>query len=129
MPGLVTACSNQVEEWMKIRTHSPRVMKARKTVVELLLANHPDDCLYCDRSGTCELQDLASELNVRERRYRTRRPSIRIARNCDSIERDPSKCILCGRCIRVCDEIIGMNAIEIVGRGSKSSIGTSHNKG
>jgi iron-only hydrogenase group A len=129
MPGLVTACSHQVEEWMKIRTHSPRVMKARKTVVELLLANHPDDCLYCDRSGTCELQDLASELNVRERRYRTRKPSIRIDRNCDSIERDPSKCILCGRCIRVCDEIIGMNAIEIVGRGSKSSIGTSHNKG
>jgi iron-only hydrogenase group A len=129
MPGLVTACSHQVEEWMKIRTHSPRVMKARKTVVELLLANHPDDCLYCDRSGTCELQDLASELNVRERRYRTPKPSIRIDRNCDSIERDPSKCILCGRCIRVCDEIIGMNAIEIVGRGSKSSIGTSHNKG
>ena len=129
MAGLVTACSQQAEEWMKIRTHSPRVMKARKTVVELLLANHPDDCLYCDRSGTCELQDLASELNVKERHYRTRKPSIRIDRNCDSIERDPSKCILCGRCIRVCDEIIGMSAIEIVGRGSKSSIGTSHNKG
>lgn len=129
IPGLVTSCSHQVEEWMKIRTHSPRVMKARKTVVELLLANHPDDCLYCDRSGNCELQDLASGLNITERRYRTRKPSIRIDRNCDSIERDPAKCILCGRCIRVCDEIIGMSAIEIVGRGSNSSIGTSYNKG
>jgi len=129
MPGLVTACSHSAEEWMKIRTHSPRVMKARKTVVELLLANHPDDCLYCDRSGSCELQDLASELNVKERHYRSRKPSIRIDRNCDSIERDPAKCILCGRCIRVCDEIIGMSAIEIVGRGSKSLIGTSLNKG
>ena len=129
MPGLVTSCSHQVEEWMKIRTHSPRVMKARKTVVELLLANHPDDCLYCDRSGSCELQDLASELNVKERRYKTRKPSIMIDRNCDSIERDPARCILCGRCIRVCDEIIGISAIEIVGRGSKSSIGTSYNKG
>lgn len=129
MPGLVTSCSHQVEEWMKIQTHSPRVMKARKTVVELLLANHPDDCLYCDRSGNCELQDLASGLNITERRYRTRKPSIRIDRNCDSIERDPAKCILCGRCIRVCDEVIGMSAIEIVGRGSKSSIGTSYNKG
>jgi NADH-quinone oxidoreductase subunit G/NADP-reducing hydrogenase subunit HndD len=104
-------------------------MKARKTVVELLLANHPDDCLYCDRSGYCELQDLASELNVKERHYRTRKPSIMVDRNCSSIERDPAKCILCGRCIRVCDEIIGMSAIEIVGRGSKSSIGTSYNKG
>jgi iron-only hydrogenase group A len=128
-PGLVTACSHQVEEWMKISTHSPRVMKARKTIVELLLANHPDNCLYCDRSGNCELQDLASELNIKERRYRTRKPSIRIDRNCDSIERDPAMCILCGRCIRVCDEIIGMSAIEIVGRGSRSSIGTSYNKG
>jgi iron-only hydrogenase group A len=128
-PELVTSCSHQVEEWMKIRTHSPRVMKARKTVVELLLANHPDDCLYCDRAGSCELQHLASELNVKERRYRTRNPSIRIDRDCVSIERDPAKCILCGRCIRVCDEIMGMSAIGIVGRGSKSSIGTSYNKG
>jgi iron-only hydrogenase group A len=129
MPGLVTSCSHQAEEWMKIHTHSPRVIKARKTVVELLLANHPDDCLYCDRAGNCELHDLAAELNVKERHYRTRKPSIKIDRNCASIERDPAKCILCGRCIRVCDEIIGMSAIEIVGRGSNSSIGTSYNKG
>jgi iron-only hydrogenase group A len=129
IPGLVTACSHPVEEWMKIKTHSPRVVKARKTVVELLIANHPDDCLYCDRSGKCELQDLASELNIKERHYRSRKASIQIDRNCPSIERDPSKCILCGRCIRVCDEIIGVSAIEIVGRGSKSVIGTSQNKG
>jgi iron-only hydrogenase group A len=129
MPGLVTACSHPVEEWMKIHTHSPRVMKARKTVVELLLANHPDDCLYCDRSGKCELQDLASELNIKERHYRHRKTSVLTDRNCNSIERDPSKCILCGRCIRVCDEVIGVSAIEIVGRGSKSLIGTTQNKG
>jgi len=129
LTGLVTSCSHQVEEWMKIHTHSPRVMKARRTIVELLLANHPDDCLYCERSGNCELQDLATELNIKERRYRTRKPSIMIDRTCSSIERDPAKCILCGRCIRVCDEIIGMSAIEIIGRGSKSSIGTSYNKG
>jgi iron-only hydrogenase group A len=127
--GLITSCSHPVEEWMKIRTHSPRVMKSRRTVVELLLANHPDDCLYCDRAGKCELNDLASELNVLERRYRTKRPSGLIDRNCAAIERDPSKCILCARCIRVCNEVIGMSAIEIVGRGSRSSIGTTSNKG
>ena len=57
---LVTACSAPVEEWMKIRTHSPRVIRARKTIVELLLANHPDDCLYCERNLDCELQDRKS---------------------------------------------------------------------
>ncbi|MCX6243827.1 MAG: 2Fe-2S iron-sulfur cluster-binding protein [Bacteroidetes bacterium] len=129
MPGLVTSCSHPVEEWMKITTHSPRVVKARRTVIELLLANHPDDCLYCERSGNCELQDLAFELNIKERHYRTRKASVRVDRNCPSIERDPAKCILCGRCIRVCNEIIGVSAIEIIGRGSRSMIGTSQNKG
>ncbi len=63
---LVTACSQPVEEWMKIKTHSPRVIQARKTIVELLLSNHPDDCLYCDRNLNCELQRLSEELNIRE---------------------------------------------------------------
>lgn len=53
--GLVPSCSQPVEEWMKIKTHSPKVIKARKTIVELLLSNHPDDCLYCERNGNCEL--------------------------------------------------------------------------
>ena len=129
MSTLVPACSHPVEEWMQIKTHSPRVIKARRTLVELLLANHPDDCLYCDRAGTCELQKIASELYIRERKYHPRKPSVQIDRNCSSIERDPGKCILCERCIRVCDDVIGVNAIEIIGRGSHSMIGTSYNKG
>ena len=129
MPGLVTSCSHPVEEWMKIHTHSPQVLKARKSLVELLLANHPDDCLYCDRIGACELHNLADELNIHERKYRCKKKIVQVDRNCDSIERDPGKCILCGRCIRICDEIIGVSAIEVIGRGSKSSIGTSLNFG
>jgi NADH dehydrogenase/NADH:ubiquinone oxidoreductase subunit G len=70
---LVTACSQPVEEWMKIRTHSPRVITARKTIVEMLLSNHPDDCLYCDKNLNCELQRLAEELNIRERRIRAKK--------------------------------------------------------
>ncbi|MDP4281065.1 MAG: [Fe-Fe] hydrogenase large subunit C-terminal domain-containing protein [Bacteroidota bacterium] len=127
--SLVPSCSQLVEEWMSIKTHSPRVIKARKTLVELLLANHPDDCLYCDRTGNCELQKLAIELNVTERRYRSRRPSVMIDRNCSSLERDSAKCISCGRCIRICDEIIGVKSIEFIGRGHTSSIGTAQNKG
>jgi iron-only hydrogenase group A len=126
---LVTSCSYHVEEWMKIHSHSPRVLKARKTLVELLLAAHPDDCLYCSRMGACELQQLSDELNVTERKYRSRKPSIIIDRSCPAIERDPAKCILCERCIRVCNETIGVGAIEIVGRGTKSSIGTQSNRG
>ena len=68
-PNLIPACSYPVEEWMRIWTHSPKVIHARKTIVELLLSNHPDDCLYCERNGNCELQKLAIELNVRERRF------------------------------------------------------------
>lgn len=129
MEGLVPACSHPVEEWMKIKTHSPRVLKARRTLVELLLASHPDDCLYCDRNGNCELQDLAAEFNIRERKYQTKRQNIQIDRACSSIERDPAKCILCGHCIRVCDEVIGISAIDVIGRGSESRIGTTYNKG
>ena len=127
--GLVPSCSHHVTEWMKIKTHSPQVLKARKVLVELLLASHPDDCLYCERSGNCGLQDLATEMNIRERKYHGKKENIQIDKACPAIVRDPSKCVLCGRCIRVCDETIGVSAIDIVGRGSSSRIGTSYNKG
>ena len=104
---LVPACSHPVEEWMKIQTHSPRVIHARKTIVELLLANHPDDCLFCDRNGNCELQNLSEELLIRERRFSGRKNSFQIDNTSASIIRDLSKCILCGRCVRVCDEVQG----------------------
>lgn len=126
---LVPACSHQVEEWMRIHTHSPRVLKARKTLVELLLANHPDDCLYCDRNGTCELQELSEELQVRERKYMSRNKPVQIDKACPSIQRDPAKCVLCMRCSRVCREIVGVSAIDAVGRGSHTRIGTSYNRG
>jgi iron-only hydrogenase group A len=129
MQDLVPACSHPVEEWMRIKTHSPRVMRARRTIVELLLASHPDDCLYCDRSGACELQDLAVELNIRERRFPRKRNIVQIDKACQAIERDPSKCILCGRCILTCNNVIGVHAIDVIGRGSNSRIGTSYNKG
>src|SRR5512138_76413 len=82
LPGLVPACSQPVEEWMKIRTHSARVIRARKTLLELLLASHPDDCLYCDKSGNCELQALSEELNIRERKYQQKRRPVQIDKSC-----------------------------------------------
>lgn len=126
--GLVPSCSQPVEEWMKIKTHSPKVIKARKTIVELLLSNHPDDCLYCERNGNCELQELSAEMNIRERRITAKKLKHKIDQSSPSIVRDPSKCILCGRCVRTCDEVMQVSALELVGRGSRSMVTTALGK-
>lgn len=128
-PNLLTACSYPVAEGMKIQTHSPRVLEARKVIVELLLADHPDDCLYCSRNKFCELQNLAEVLHVRERRISGKKSEYHIDQSSPSVVRDPAKCILCGRCIRVCEEIQGVSAIEFVGRGSKTVVETAFRKG
>jgi iron-only hydrogenase group A len=122
---LVTACSQPVEEWMKIKTHSPRVITARKTIVELLLSNHPDDCLYCDRNLNCELQRLSEELNIRERRIRSRKIKPRLDQSSPAIIRELSKCILCGRCVRVCEEIITSTTLDFINKGRQTHIGTA----
>ncbi|MBU2464978.1 MAG: (2Fe-2S)-binding protein, partial [Bacteroidetes bacterium] len=127
--NLVTACSEPVLDGMKIKTHSARVIESRKTIVELLLSNHPDDCLYCERNGSCELQDLSEDLHIRERRISGQKNKYKLDVSSASIVRDPAKCILCGRCVRVCEEIEGVSAIEFVGRGSKTFIDTSFNHG
>ncbi len=120
---LITACSAPVEEWMKIKTHSPRVIRARKTIVELLLSNHPDDCLYCDRNLDCELQRLSDEMQVRERRIRGSKIKPRRDQSSPAIVRELSKCILCGRCIRVCEEVVTATSIDFIGRGRYTHVG------
>ncbi len=120
---LVTACSHPVEEWMKIKTHSQRVITARKTIVELLLSNHPDDCLYCDKNLKCELQRLSEELNIRERRIRAKKIKPRLDQSSPAIVRELSKCILCGRCVRVCEEVITSTSLDFINRGGMTHVG------
>jgi iron-only hydrogenase group A len=122
---LVTACSQPVEEWMKIKTHSPRVITARKSIVELLLSNHPDDCLYCDRNLNCELQRLSEELNIRERKIKGRKIKQRLDQSSPAIVRELAKCILCGRCVRVCEELITSTSLDFINRGRQTHIGAS----
>ncbi len=123
--NLVTSCSYPVEAGMRVSTHSPRVVRARKTLVELLLSNHPDDCLYCQRNNSCELQAIAADFNIRERRISGRKSRHKLDLSSPCLIRDPSKCILCGRCVRVCEEIQMVNTFALVNRGSHTHIGTA----
>jgi NADH-quinone oxidoreductase subunit G/NADP-reducing hydrogenase subunit HndD len=125
---LVPACSYPVEEWMKIKTHSPRVIRARRTIVELLLSSHPDDCLYCIRNKNCELQDLADDLGIRERRLPVVRMDKKKDHSSSSIVRDPEKCILCGRCVRVCKDLIGVSTFDFTGKGMQTLVGPAFNQ-
>ncbi|MBE3134621.1 MAG: (2Fe-2S)-binding protein, partial [Acidobacteria bacterium] len=129
VPGLVPACSYPAAEGMKVRTRTPRVLQARRTIVELLLSSHPDDCLYCARSGRCDLQKLATDLGIRQRPYRGVQPRQELDVSSPSIIRDPSKCILCGRCVRMCEEIQGVSAIDFIGRGSRTYVGAAFGSG
>ncbi len=129
VPGLVPSCAYPVAEGMKVQTHSKRVMLARKSIVELLLADHPDDCLFCVRNNNCELQKLAADFGVRERVYVGEKNNYKIDNSSPSIVRDPSKCILCGRCVRICEEVQGVSAIDFTGRGSKSVVSTAFDQG
>lgn len=126
---LVTSCSFPAESGMDISTHSPRVVESRKTIIELLLSNHPDDCLYCVRNKNCELQDLSGELNVTERRIRGVKNRVNLDLSSASIVRDPEKCILCGRCVYTCEEVMGVACIDFINRGNKSIIGTAFHQG
>lgn len=129
MPNLAPACSTAVSEGLKVKTHTTRTLDARKTVVELLLTNHPDDCNYCSKNNFCELQKLAQELNVRSRSYSQDRKPLNLDYSSASLLRDPNKCILCGRCVRICEEIQGVSAIDFVKRGSKSQVSPAFEEG
>ena len=127
--SLVRSCTACVHEGTEIVTNSARIRDARKTNVELILANHPKDCLSCLRNQNCELQTIASDLGVKEDRFvRTKKEQL-----CDttslSIIRDPNKCILCGRCIAVCGTVQTVYAIGLSGRGIKTKVSTYMEKG
>ncbi len=122
---LQPSCSFPVREGMVVQTHSPRVRKTRRTVVELLLSDHPSDCTSCARNGNCELQTLAEELGIREVRVRVDPPGHEVDDVSLAIVRDPDKCILCRRCLQTCEQIQGVSGLRILGRGYASSIGAA----
>lgn len=115
--GLPPSCLMKVADGMVVHTDTPEIRSVRKVVAELLLADHPEDCLYCEKNLSCELQRIAQELGIREKRLRKlKRDTIKDESN-PFFVRDMSKCILCGRCIRTCEQITGIHAIDFVNRG------------
>ncbi len=120
---LQPSCSFPVRPGMIVQTHSAQVRKARRTVVELLLSDHPSDCTVCARCGTCELQALAEDLGLREVRFRVPPPGHEMDDSSLFVVRDPDKCILCRRCIETCAQIQGVEALRLKGRGYESLIG------
>ena len=116
------ACATPAEEGMSIITHDAEINSVRKTTLELILSNHPDDCLKCGRSGNCELQTLAADFGIREMPFDRNIPSIEPDTSTPSIVLNPEKCILCGRCAHVCQELQGVHALEFLDRGEFTRI-------
>lgn len=126
--GVVAACSTAPRPGMKIKTHSQRIQHIRKMALELLLANHDRECTICERSGSCKLQTLAERFDIREVRFGQRDEKLPLDTSSPSLVRDPNKCILCGDCVRMCQEVQGIGVLDFINRGSKVQVTPAFNK-
>ncbi|MDR2068526.1 MAG: [FeFe] hydrogenase, group A [Spirochaetaceae bacterium] len=124
-PKMVRACTTPVTENMSIITHDTEIIAVRRTVVELILSNHPNDCLQCPRNGNCELQTLAAEFGIRQVPYRKISNNLAVDDSNPAIILNPEKCIRCGRCVKVCQEMQNVWALEFLGRGIKGRIASA----
>jgi len=114
---IIRACAAPVHEGLSVITDDPEIFEVRKTILELILSTHPSSCLTCIRNGECELQDLAAEFGIREQPYEVRLSDEPKDTSSASIVLDPEKCIKCGRCVQVCQDLQGTFALEFIGRG------------
>ena len=126
--GILPACSTNAEDGMVIHTNTKQIRAMRKMIIELTLAAHDRQCTTCPKSGDCRLQAVAHQLGVEEVRFKSMQRDEPKDISSASIQRDPSKCILCGDCVRVCDEIQAVGALGFSYRGAKSHVSTCFNK-
>ena len=122
------SCSEKPRDGMIIYTNTPRLMRYRKLILELLLAAHCRDCTTCIKSGECHLQELAHRMGVHEIRFENVRETQPIDTSSHAIIRDPNKCILCGDCVRMCDNVQNINAIDFAYRGTDAQVMPAFNK-
>lgn len=125
---LFASCSEEPRDGMVIFTNTAKLRKHRKMIIELLLAAHCRDCTTCEKSGDCNLQTLAHRYGVRTVRFDNYKEEVPLDFSSPSIVRDPNKCILCGNCVRVCEELQGIGAINFAERGSDAAVMPAFNK-
>jgi NADH-quinone oxidoreductase subunit G len=126
--GLVTSCSTTPFEGMRIKTHTEQILKLRKTIVEMLLANHDQECPKCSRASDCKLRDISNRLSIDKVRFRRTRQMKPKDLGSECLVRDPNKCVLCGDCVRFCHEIQGIGAIDFANRGQGVTVSTAYGK-
>ena len=126
-PKLMTACTQPVAEGMVVRTETPQVAAARKSMLEFLLSNHPLDCPVCDKGGECELQDMTFRYGAGESRFTEMKVHVDEKQWSPVVFFDNPRCILCYRCVRICNEGMGVGALGVINRGMVSEI--APNKG
>ncbi len=124
---LVPSCSEKCTEGMVIKTHSPRALNARRMAVELLLSNHPKDCLSCDMNLKCELQALASELSISNITYSGETVDFQVDTSSKAIVKNPNKCVMCRRCETMCNIVQSCGVLSAVNRGFEAFVGPAFN--
>ena len=125
---IFASCSEVPRDGMVIYTNTPRLQHHRKMILELLLSSHCRDCTTCKKNGVCTLQNLAKQLGVSYIRFENNKPVLPLDESSDCIVRDPNKCILCGDCVRTCDEIQGLGILDFAYRGSKMQVMPAFNR-
>lgn len=126
--GTIASCSTPPKDGMEIYTNTARLKKHRKMILELLLSNHDRDCTTCEKNGRCKLQELAIRLGVKSVRFENEKKELVVDDSSVSIVRNPNKCILCGDCVRMCEEVQGVGVLGFAYRGSKIQVTTAFNK-
>ena len=126
--SMVPACNTLVKDGMEVRTDTINVIRSRRSNIELLLSNHPKDCLICAANGECELQNLSQEFSVREIPFEGEMLTHEIDDSSKSIIRDPNKCILCKRCLTMCNEVQTVGTLTDIDRGFETVISTQYNE-
>jgi NADH-quinone oxidoreductase subunit G len=127
--GILPACSTKAEDGMVIHTNTKQIRNIRKMIIELMLASHAQNCTTCPKSGDCRLQAIAKQMGVTDVRFKQMNREEPMDFSSLAILRDPSKCVLCGDCVRVCEEIQSVGALGFAYRGARAHVGTCFNKG
>ncbi|MEW6681178.1 MAG: molybdopterin-dependent oxidoreductase, partial [bacterium] len=129
--GFFPACTTEAKDGMKVKTNAERLNQIRKEILELILSDHPDDCLLCEKNGNCKLQDYAYQYSVSREKYLEKISVLKESSPYFTnpfIERNGNKCILCGRCVRICNEVMGRDVLDFSLRGFSTVITTGFNK-